>query len=77
MSGGAAPQADSGQSLTKLAVDGGMTANGLLMQLQADLLGISVNRARMTEATAFGCAPRDKNAVELVRSTRNRLAYSY
>ena len=35
---------DSGIPLTSLKVDGGMTANSLLMQIQADLLGIPVGR---------------------------------
>jgi len=33
---------DSGMMLTSLIVDGGMTSNNLLMQLQADLVGINV-----------------------------------
>ncbi|XP_063223008.1 glycerol kinase 3-like isoform X2 [Bacillus rossius redtenbacheri] len=47
---------DCGAPLTKLQVDGGMTANSLLMQLQADLVGISVVRPVMTETTALGAA---------------------
>ncbi len=39
-----------------LKVDGGMTANALLMQLQADVLGIPVIRPRVTETTALGAA---------------------
>jgi glycerol kinase len=35
-----------GISLTRLQVDGGMTANNLLMQLQADLLGIPVGQSK-------------------------------
>jgi glycerol kinase len=42
--------------LTELKVDGGMTANELLMQFQADALGIPVVRARVTETTALGAA---------------------
>jgi glycerol kinase len=37
-----------------LKVDGGAAANDLLMQLQADLLGIPVHRPRMIETTALG-----------------------
>ncbi|CAB4019362.1 glycerol kinase-like isoform X1 [Paramuricea clavata] len=47
---------DSGIPLTSLKVDGGMTANSLLMQIQADLLGIPVVRPSMTETTALGAA---------------------
>jgi len=51
-----AMQADSGVALSSLRVDGGMTANGLLMQLQADVLGVPVIRPRVTETTALGAA---------------------
>ncbi|XP_059484029.1 glycerol kinase-like [Neocloeon triangulifer] len=47
---------DSGFPLTKLQVDGGMTTNNLLMQLQADLVGINVVRPSMAETTALGAA---------------------
>ncbi|XP_076755138.1 glycerol kinase 1 [Xylocopa sonorina] len=47
---------DSGTKLTTLQVDGGMTVNDLLMQLQADLTGISVVRLNMVETTALGAA---------------------
>lgn len=47
---------DCGFPLTKLLVDGGMTANNLLMQTQADLCGIPVVRPLMTETTALGAA---------------------
>lgn len=39
-----------------LQVDGGMTANGLLMQLQSDLSGIAVSKPYMAESTALGAA---------------------
>lgn len=39
-----------------LQVDGGMTANDLLMQLQSDLSGITVSRPYMAESTALGAA---------------------
>ena len=48
--------ADSGIALTELRVDGGATANNLLMQMQADLLGVPVVRPRVTETTALGAA---------------------
>jgi glycerol kinase len=51
-----AMQADSGTALTELHVDGGATANDLLMQFQADLLGVPVVRPRILETTALGAA---------------------
>jgi glycerol kinase len=45
-----------GVALTSLKVDGGMAANNLLMQFQADVLGIPVVRPRVTETTALGAA---------------------
>ena len=51
-----AMQADAGQRLTELRVDGGAARNSLLMQFQADLLGVPVLRPRNTETTAFGAA---------------------
>jgi glycerol kinase len=48
--------ADSGVSLAELRVDGGMAANDLLMQFQADLLGAPVVRPRCIETTALGAA---------------------
>src|SRR5919201_1360778 len=52
----AASQKDSGQSLTELRVDGGAAANDLLMQFQADLLGVPVLRPKVLETTALGAA---------------------
>jgi glycerol kinase len=52
----AAMQAESGRALPELRVDGGATANGLLLQMQADLLGVPVVRPRMVETTALGAA---------------------
>ncbi len=48
--------ADCGAPVTELRVDGGMTANDLLLQMQADLLGIPVHRPVVTETTALGAA---------------------
>ncbi len=48
--------ADSGIALKELRVDGGATASNLLMQMQADLLGVPVVRPRVTETTALGAA---------------------
>uniref|UniRef100_A0A672ZX26 glycerol kinase n=1 Tax=Sphaeramia orbicularis TaxID=375764 RepID=A0A672ZX26_9TELE len=47
---------DSGIPLTQLQVDGGMTSNRLLMQLQADILCMPVVRPTMSETTALGAA---------------------
>lgn len=52
----AAMQKDSGQALPTLKVDGGASANNLLMQLQADLLGLPVVRPKNLQTTAFGAA---------------------
>ena len=48
--------ADTGQPLQELRVDGGMTRNDLLMQFQADILGIPVVRPKVVETTALGAA---------------------
>ena len=45
---------DAGARLKVLQVDGGATGNDLLMQLQADLLGVPVRRPRVVETTALG-----------------------
>jgi glycerol kinase len=47
---------DSGVTLSTLRVDGGMVANELLMQFQADILGVPVIRPTITETTALGAA---------------------
>ena len=52
----AAMQRDTGKPLIELRVDGGATANDLLMQFQADVLGVPVVRPRITETTALGAA---------------------
>ena len=52
----AAMAADSGVALDTLFVDGGMTANGLLMQFQADVLGVPVVRPAVAETTVLGAA---------------------
>ena len=51
-----AMQQDAGSPLTELRVDGGAAANDLLMQFQADLLGVPVVRPRILETTALGAA---------------------
>jgi glycerol kinase len=51
-----AMNADSGVALTALKVDGGMVYNELLMQFQADVLGVPVIRPKVAETTALGAA---------------------
>ncbi len=51
-----AMQQDAAQPLSELRVDGGASRNDLLMQFQADLLGVPVLRPTNTETTAFGAA---------------------
>ena len=48
--------ADSDVALRRLRVDGGMTANDLLMQFLADVLDVPVVRSRITETTCLGAA---------------------
>eukprot|EP00439_Symbiodinium_sp_Y106_P046024 s1761_g5.t2 len=47
---------DTGLRILDMRVDGGMTVNSLLMQMQADILGMSVLRSKLAEATALGAA---------------------
>lgn len=47
---------DSGLELKKLQVDGGASANDLLMQFQSDILGVEVERPEVIESTALGAA---------------------
>ena len=51
-----AMEADSGMGLSSLRVDGGASANNLLMQMQADLSDAPVHRPRCVETTAMGAA---------------------
>jgi glycerol kinase len=51
-----AMNSDSGVELESLKVDGGMVANDLLMQFQADLLGVPVIRPKVPETTSLGAA---------------------
>jgi glycerol kinase len=51
-----AMSADSGVALQEMRVDGGITANSLCMQMQADIMGIDVIRPLITETTALGAA---------------------
>jgi glycerol kinase len=51
-----AKEVDSGVKLRNLKVDGGMVYNHLLMQFQADILGVPVVRPKISETTALGAA---------------------
>ncbi len=51
-----AMESDSGIKLQALKVDGGAVANNLLMQFQADILNVNVDRPKITETTALGAA---------------------
>jgi glycerol kinase len=51
-----AMQRDSGVTLSELRVDGGASHNNLMMQFQADILGVPVVRPKITETTALGAA---------------------
>ncbi|HWQ61074.1 MAG TPA: glycerol kinase GlpK, partial [Negativicutes bacterium] len=51
-----AMEADSAITLQALKVDGGAVGNNILMQFQADILGVPVDRPRVTETTALGAA---------------------
>jgi glycerol kinase len=65
----AAMQADSGVTLDVLRVDGGVTANQLCMQLQADILGVPVSKPVVAETTALGAAYAAGLAVGFWKST--------
>lgn len=51
-----AMEKDSGRALSILKVDGGASANNLLMQFQSDVLGVTIARPRVLETTALGAA---------------------
>ncbi len=51
-----AMKSDTGVSISQLKADGGVSDNGYLMQLQADILGISIVRPKSIECTATGAA---------------------
>lgn len=51
-----AMEADAGVKIAQMRVDGGATANALLMQFQADLLGCTVIKPKIVETTALGAA---------------------
>ncbi|BEV71538.1 MULTISPECIES: glycerol kinase GlpK [unclassified Paludibacterium] len=51
-----AMEADAGIAVPELRVDGGATVNNLLLQFQADIMGLDVIRPKVTETTALGAA---------------------
>jgi glycerol kinase len=51
-----AMERDAGRPLTVLKVDGGASANDLLMQFQSDVLGVQISRPELVETTALGAA---------------------
>jgi glycerol kinase len=63
-----AMQKDAGEKLSELRVDGGAAANDLLMQFQADILGVPVVRPKVLETTALGAAYLAGLAVDLWKS---------
>jgi glycerol kinase len=69
-----AMQADSAQNLGELRVDGGACINNLLMQMQADLLGVPVVRPVVQETTALGAACLAGLAVGVWRDARQLAA---
>jgi glycerol kinase len=73
--------ADAGLRAGALRVDGGASRNDFLMQLQADVLGVEVERPALTETTAFGAAAlaglavgfwKDRNAIRAVTESGAR-----
>lgn len=61
--------ADSGVPMKEMRVDGGITANSLCMQMQADIMGIDITRPLITETTALGAAYAAGLAVEVWKNT--------
>ena len=61
--------ADSGLAMTEMKVDGGITANQLCMQLQADVMGIDIVKPLITETTALGAAYAAGLAIGFWKST--------
>ena len=70
----AAMASDAGKPIEKLRVDGGATANDWLMQFQADVLGVPVERPDMVETTALGAAGLAGMALGVWRSPEEFLA---
>ncbi len=70
-----AMEKDSGVSMKSLRVDGGASADNILMQIQADLLQIPVERPKQIETTAFGAAVLAGLAVGFWKSTEEISAH--
>jgi glycerol kinase len=70
-----AMEADAGVPLAELRVDGGAAANDLLLQLQADLMGVPVARPALLETTALGAAFLAGLAVGLFRDLDDLAAH--
>jgi glycerol kinase len=66
-----AMEKDSGVTLDVLKVDGGVTANNLCMQMQADILGVPVSKPVVAETTALGAAYAAGLAVGFWNSTED------
>lgn len=78
-----AMEADSGLKLKRLQVDGGASLNNLLMQFQADLMGVAVVRPKVEETTALGAAYLAglavgywKNKAEIARQWQQDASYT-
>jgi glycerol kinase len=71
----AAMLADSGAVLKALRVDGGASLNNLMMQFQADILGVPVQRPKVAETTALGAAYLAGLAVGYWNDTQEVSAY--
>ena len=66
-----AMSADSKVPLTSMRVDGGATANNLLMQIQSDVMGIEIIRPEVIETTALGAAYAAGVAIGMWATTNN------
>ena len=62
-------EAECGAEMSSLRVDGGASANNLLMQFQADILGLPIARPSLVETTALGAANLAALSVGLYSST--------
>ncbi len=67
-------RSDSGHAIQELRVDGGAAANDLLLQFQADILGVPIVRPKVTETTALGAAYLAGLAVGTWRDTQETRA---
>ena len=67
-----AMQTDAGRTISALRVDGGASANNLLMQIQCDLLGAPIYRPEMVESTALGAAKLAARGIGLANASKDR-----